>query len=166
MTRDAPPDTEASPDHADVAGGSPPSAAKKTPFWVPVVVFVGALPAVFALFIFGFIVRYGWAHDEGRCPFHEVETRSVGSGVSVREDARRCMDEVEDHRWLVLREGAEPLDLGRYPLEAALVDVGFPWEARLEEGRVVVDVTNEGHGTFTLREPAPPGSLPAAPSAP
>ena len=87
---------------------------------------------------------------------------SVDAGVSVREDARRCLDEVEEHRWSVVREGGEPLDLGRYPLEAALVEVGFPWEARIEDGRVIVDVTNEGRGTFTLREPAPPGS--AAPT--
>ena len=142
----------------DVDGGSPPSAKKKTPLWVPVAVFFGALPAVFAVFIFGFIVRYGWAHDEDRCPFHEVETRSIDGSVSVREDARRCLEEVEEHRWSVVRDGGEPLDLGRYPLEAELVEVGFPWEARLEEGRVVVDVVNEGRGTFTLREPAPPGT--------
>jgi hypothetical protein len=138
----------------DVDGGSPPGAAKKTPFWVPIAVFFGALPAVLALFIFGFIFRYGWAHDEDRCPFHEVETRVVEGSVSVREDARRCLDEVEEHRWLVVRGDAEPLDLGRYPLEAELVETGFPWEARLEDGRVVIDVTNEGRGTFTLREPA------------
>lgn len=145
---------------ADTAGGSPPGAAKKTPFWVPIAVFFGALPAVLALFIFGFIVRYGWAHDEDRCPFHEVETRAVSPAVSVREDSRRCIDEVEEHRWLILRGDAEPLDLGRYPLEAELVESGFPWEARIEEGRVVIDVTNEGHGIFTLREPAPEEPMP------
>lgn len=136
---------------------------KKTPLWVPVAVFFGALPAVMALFIFAFIVRYGWAHDEDRCPFHPVETRTIDASVSVREDARRCIDEVEEHRWLVLRDGSDPLDLGRYPLEAELVEVGFPWEARVEDGRVVVDVTNEGRGTFTLREPPPPGTPPAPP---
>ena len=156
--------SESAPSEPADAGESPPHAKKrKTPLWVPVVVFVGALPAVFAVFIFGFIVRYGWAHDEDRCPFHEVETRTIDATVAVREDERRCIDEVEDHRWVVLRAGSEPLDLGRFPLEAALVDVGFPWEARLEEGRVVVDVTNEGHGTFTLREPPLPGSAPGAP---
>lgn len=140
----------------DATGGSPPGAAKKTPVWVPFAVFFGALPAVLALFIFGFIVRYGWAHDEDRCPWHDVETRALDGDVSVREDARRCLDEVEEHRWLVLRDGEEPLDLGRYPLEAALIETGFPWTAHVEDGRVVIDVTNEGRGTFTLREPERP----------
>ncbi len=142
--------------------GAAAAAKKKTPLWVPVAVFFGALPAVMALFIFGVIVRYGWAHDEDRCPFHSVETRTIDASVSVREDARRCIEEVEEHRWVVLRGGSE-LDLGRYPLEAELVEVGFPWEARVEDGRVVIDVTNEGRGTFTLREPPPAGTPPAPP---
>ena len=126
---------------------------KKTPWWLPIIVIVGALPAVFAIAIFVFIVRYGWAHEEARCPFHDVETREVDAHASVVEDARRCIDEVEEHRWSVVRDGAARLELGRMPLEAADIEAGFPWTARIEEGRVVIDVTNEPDGLFTLREP-------------
>ncbi len=128
---------------------------KRSPWWLPVVVVIGALPAVFAIFILVFILRYGWAHEESRCPFHAVETRALDEHASVVEDARRCMDEVEEHRWSVVRDGSAPLELGRMPLEAERIAAGFPWTARVEDGRVVVDVTNEPDGVFTLREPGP-----------
>ncbi len=130
---------------------------KKTPWWLPILVAIGAAPAVLALGIFGFAVRTGCAHDETRCPFHDVETRPVGTGASVLEQARQCVDEVEEHRWLVVREGAPPRELGRMPLERSRIAEGFPWEARSEDGRVVIDVTNEPRGIFTLREPFPDG---------
>jgi len=136
-----------------VTDASAAAAKKKSPWWLPIVVIIGALPAVFAIVIFVFILRYGWAHEESRCPFHDVETRVLDEHASVVEDARRCMPEVEEHRWSVVRDGAAPLELGRMPLEEEGVTDGFPWTARIEGGRVVIDVTNEPDGIFTLREP-------------
>jgi hypothetical protein len=135
---------------------------KKSPWWLPIVVVIGALPAVFAIGIFVFIMRYGWAHEESRCPFHLVETRVVDSRASVVEEARRCMDAVEEHRWSVVRDGAAPLELGRMPLEEAQIPQGFPWTARAEDNRVVIEVTNEPDGIFTLREPGVDAGLGAA----
>ncbi len=132
---------------------TPTEPKKKTPWWLPIIVILGALPAVFAILIFIFILRFGWAHDETRCPFHHVETREIDAHASVVEDARRCIDEVEEHRWSVVRDRAAPLELGRMPLERERIDEGFPWAARIEDGRVVIDVTNEPDGLFTLREP-------------
>lgn len=132
-----------------------PNATEKrgTPLWVKIIVVLGALPGVLALFIMFFIARYSILHDEDRCPYAHVETRDVGDGVRVREESRRCMDEVEEHRWLVERGTAEPLELGRYPLEAAQIPEGFPWTATLDEQRVVITITNQGRGEIVLREP-------------
>ena len=125
------------------------------PRWLLFVVAV--FPAVLAIGIFVFSARFQMAHDEGRCPCHEVETREVAPGLAVREDARQCLPEIEEHRWLVVRAGAEPLELGRFPLEAEQIDRGFPWTAELVEGRAVVTVTNEGRGELVFREPDPMG---------
>lgn len=129
--------------------------AKKTPWYVPVLVVVGAAPAVFAIGIFAFVLYTGWAHDESRCPFQDAETRTLDAHASVLEQSRRCIEQVEEHRWLVVRDGAPGVELGRLPQER--VGEPVPWEARLEDGRVVIDVTNEPRGVFTLREPFPDG---------
>jgi hypothetical protein len=130
---------------------------KGTPLWVKIIVVIGALPGLLALFIMFFIARYSILHDEDRCPYAHVETRTVGDGVRVREESRRCMDEVEEHRWLVERGTAAPLELGRYPLEAEQVAQGFPWTASIDERRVVITITNHGRGEIVLREPRPTG---------
>lgn len=128
---------------------------KKLPIPRWLVIAIAVLPAVIAVGIFAFIARFAIAHDESRCPFHEVETRQAeGGAVEVREEARRCIDEVEEHRWIAVR-GARELELGRFPLEAAQIERGFPWSIELEEGRAVVTVINEGRGEIVFREPAP-----------
>lgn len=137
--------------------------SKRPPLWL---VAIGVLPAFFAVGIFVFIARIGIAHDESRCPFHEVETRVVSAQVSVREEARRCLPEMEEHRWLAIRGRAPPLELGRFPLAAERIDAGFPWAAREEAGRVVVTVTNVGRGDLVFREPAPDARAPQHDPAP
>lgn len=127
--------------------------AKKSPWWLPIIVVLGAAPAVFSLYILYFITSYSIAHDEDTCPYQARETRDVSAGVRVREEARRCIDEVEEHRWLVERGTAPPNELGRYPLEAAQIEQGFPWVASIEEGRVVITIQNQGRGEIVLREP-------------
>lgn len=132
----------------------PPSETKKkTPWWVPVIVVIGALPAVFALFIFAFVVRYSVAHDEASCPYTLGEPRVIADDVSVREDSRSCMDDVRDHRWVVLRPGVPDRSLGNLPLMGE--DARFEWEARIEEERVVIDVVVPDRGELSFREPPP-----------
>lgn len=123
----------------------------KVPRWLVV---LGVLPAVFAVGIMIFIARFSMAHDEARCPFREVETREVGPAVRVREDARRCLPEIEEHRWTAIRDGRE-LELGRFPLESEQIARGFPWQASVEDGRAVVTIENEGRGEIVFREPGP-----------
>jgi hypothetical protein len=119
------------------------SETKKTPWYLPIIVVLGAAPAVFSLYILYFITNYSMAHDEERCPYAHVETRDVAAGVRVREESRRCIDEVEEHRWLVER-GTAPQ-----------IEQGFPWQARIEEARVVITIENQGRGEIVLREPRP-----------
>jgi hypothetical protein len=130
---------------------------EKSPWWLPIVVVIGAAPAVLVIGIFVWILRTGFAHDESRCPFHDVETRELDPHARVLEQARRCIEQVEEHRWMLVRDALPPRELGRMPLEQERIGEGFPWQARLEDGRVVVDVTNEPRGVFTLREPFPDG---------
>jgi hypothetical protein len=128
--------------------------AEPTPWWVRIMVVVGAAPAVFAIVIFAFVMRTGCAHDESRCPFQDVETRTLDAHAGVLEQSRRCIEDVEEHRWMLVRDG-QRTELGRMPQER--IGQPFPWEARIEDGRVVIDVTNEPRGVFTLREPFPDG---------
>jgi hypothetical protein len=116
-----------------------------------VIVVIGALPAVFALLIFGFIVRYSVAHDPETCPYQPGEARVLRDGLSVREDSRSCLDDVDDHRWVVLRDGYDELSLGNLPLMGD--GEGFTWDARLDEDRVVVEVSIRDRGELTFREP-------------
>lgn len=124
----------------------------------PALVLIAILPALLAIGVFIFVARYEIAHDDARCPFQEVRSAQV-AGATVREDSRRCLDDVEEHRWVVLREGFAETEIGRYPLEAAHFDEGFPWEVRAEEGRAVVAVTNPGRGEMIFREPIPDGGM-------
>ena len=51
-----------------------------------------------------FMAQNEAAFDEATCPYQVMETREVAEGVEVREDARRCQADVEEHRWVLLRE--------------------------------------------------------------
>lgn len=130
---------------------SPTTGKRRTPWWLPVIVILGALPAVFAVLIFAFIVRYSVAHDPETCPYQPGEARVLRDGVSVREDSRSCLDDVDDHRWVVLRDGYDELSLGNLPLMGD--SEGFTWEAQLDEDRVVVEVSIRDRGELTFREP-------------
>lgn len=125
------------------------------PRWL--LITMAVLPVFLAIGIFAFIARYSMAHDEARCPFSEVETRAVSAEVSIREESRRCLPEIEEHRWIAVRAGRPELELGRFPLEAENIERGFPWQAIEEDGRAVVTVTNEGRGELVFREPGPDG---------
>jgi hypothetical protein len=137
------------------ASPSTPAGKKKSPWWLPIAVVLGALPAVFAIGIFFFVLYTGYMHEESRCPFHDVETRALDAHVSVVQQERQCVEAVEEFRWRIVRDGAAPMELGRLPQER--IGHAVPWEARLEDGRVIIDITNEPRGMLTVREPFPDG---------
>jgi hypothetical protein len=112
------------------------------------------LPGLFGpLFVLGFIFINELAHDEARCPYVVGETRALSASVSVREDSRNCLWDVEDHRFSVIRDGAESV-LGRRRFRAdAFAQGHYTWTAELDaKDQVHVLVKNEGHGDGQFRE--------------
>ncbi len=105
------------------------------------------------LLIFGFIVVTHRAHDEARCPYHEITQRSLGSGAIVREEARSCLAGVEEHRYSLLR-GAQRQVLGTRRFDAeAFAPAAYRWSARVTpQGEVQVVVHNPGHDDVLFRE--------------
>lgn len=118
----------------------------------PLLVVLATAPIALAVLIFVFMARYEAAFDESRCPYEEVEVRQLRAGLSVREDARVCQPGVEEHRWVVLREGYDPLEVALRPLREEDWE-GYSWSAAEEEGRVRVEIRNPGHDPRVFREP-------------
>jgi hypothetical protein len=108
------------------------------------------------LLILGFIFVSELAHDEGRCPYAQVELRQLSAAVSVREDRRRCLGSVEERRFTAVR-GAQERTLGRRRFDAAAFAAGsYRWAAALSsEGEVKVEVHNRDHSDAVFREGTP-----------
>lgn len=119
----------------------------------PALIALAVAPIGVAVFSFGFMAYSEYAFDEARCPYAEGTTREITDSVSVREDQRRCQDEVEEHRWVILREGAEPLEVGRRRLASTSFADGYRWEAADQEGRVRLEIYNPGMDVRIFREP-------------
>ena len=112
------------------------------------------LPGLFGpLLILGFIFVTEVAHDEARCPYTPGETRVLTPEISVREDHRNCLWDVEDHRFSVVRSGAEQV-LGRRRFRAEAFAAGnYNWSATLDaKDQVHVHIKNEGHADAQFRE--------------
>jgi hypothetical protein len=123
------------------------------PSWARYVIIPGLLGPVFVL---GFIFVNELAHDEGRCPYIQGETRTLSSSVLVREDHRNCLWDVEDHRFSMIRDGHEKT-LGRRRFKAdAFAPGNYSWEAKLsDKDEVQVSVHNAGHEDGAFREGTP-----------
>ena len=112
------------------------------------------LPGLFApLLILGFIFVTEFAHDETRCPYTRGESRVLTPGIAVREDHRNCLWDVEDHRFSVVRAGAERV-LGQRRFRAQAFAPGhYQWSAELDaRDQVHVLIKNEGHPDAQFRE--------------
>jgi len=106
--------------------------------------------------ILGFIFVSESAHGEARCPYVPGETRSLRRGVTVREDSRNCLFDVQDHRFSVVR-GDDERVLGRRRFRAEAFAPGrYSWTAELtDQDEVQVVVHNAGHGDAMFREGKP-----------
>jgi hypothetical protein len=112
------------------------------------------LPGLFGpLLILGFIFVTELAHDEARCPFERGESRTLAPEIAVREDHRNCLWDVEDHRFSVVRAGAEQV-LGHRRFRAeAFAQGNYNWSAKLDaKDQVHVYIKNDGHEDATFRE--------------
>jgi len=115
---------------------------------------VATAPVFVALFAFGFMIRSELAFDERTCPFEEREVREVAAGVSVREEARVCQPEVEEHRWVLLRDGHPELPVAQRRLDQRFFR-GASWTAAWEDERVTVEIHNPGQPDRVFHGPAP-----------
>jgi hypothetical protein len=99
---------------------------------------VSALMVLTMLVIFGLIVRSERAHDEGRCPFSAIGEQTL-AGVRVVEEARTCLPQVEEHRWLVARPGKDTYELARKRLDRARFSKErFRWSLSQDEKQLLV----------------------------
>jgi hypothetical protein len=115
------------------------------------------LPGIAApVVIFAFILLTESAHDPSRCPYREVERRTVAQGAVVREEARSCLSGVEERRYTLERTGTAPRVLGERRFDKAAFANGYRWEAHASgEGEVQLTVHNPGHDDLLLREGTP-----------
>jgi hypothetical protein len=112
------------------------------------------LPGLFGpLAILGFIFVTELAHDETRCPYVLGEPKVLAPEVSVREDQRNCLWDVQDHRYSVVRAGVEQV-LGRRRFRAeAFAPDHYAWSAELDaKDQVHVLIKNDGHADAQFRE--------------
>ena len=130
--------------------GESPILELRVPRWVKLALIPGVVGPVFIL---GFIFVSELAHDEKRCPYAEVSTQTVGDGVVVREDRRRCLPAVEERRYTAVR-GTEERVIGRRRFAPDAFDKNvYNWHATLAADRqVYVSVHNDGHTDAELRE--------------
>ncbi len=125
------------------------------------------VPSVFlVLFVFGIIVRNERAHDEARCPFVRVEARAIEGG-RVADERRRCVEGIEEHRWVLERGAGAPLELGRRRLARGFYEGSrYTWRVFAEQGKARVHVENTGAPPVTYREEVAAGGAVPAPVAP
>lgn len=112
------------------------------------------LPAVLGpLGILGFIVVTEAAHDEDSCPSELVARRELAPGVVIEEQARNCLANVSERRY-VLRRGERTQLLGRRRFApSAFASPAYGWDAGIREsGEVHMHVENPGHEPVEFRE--------------
>jgi len=122
-------------------------------------IILATAPIGFAIFSFLFMVKSEMAFDEAVCPYAEIETREITSGIRVREDGRTCEPGVVEHRWVLLQDGEEDLAIGQRRLLAELYE-GYSWSARVEEERVRLEILNPGQDPRVFRSPSPDAGMP------
>lgn len=117
-----------------------------------------ALPAALGpLGIFAFILTSEVAHDEDDCPPERVSIRKLPDGSHIEEQARNCVGDIHERRFLLHRDGETQL-LGRRRFEASAFREadGYGWDAGVSDaGEVQMYVTTPGHGGVAFREGTP-----------
>ena len=129
---------------------SPEPEKEFLPRWVRYLAIPGLVGPLLIL-VFIFVTEL--AHNESRCPYVSGETRALNAQVSVREDSRNCLWDVEDHRFTVVR-GTDEHVLGRRRFRKEAFAAGnYKWSAELDaKDQVHVLVQNEGHAEAQFRE--------------
>ncbi|MEY4576426.1 MAG: hypothetical protein RL701_1129 [Pseudomonadota bacterium] len=115
------------------------------------------LPGLFLpVLVVVFVNAVQFVHDETRCPYVRGETRSLGEALSVREDRRNCLWDLEDRRFSVIRAGQEHMLGSRRFRADAFAQGHYEWSAELStQDEVQLRVKNAGHKDATFREGTP-----------
>lgn len=104
--------------------------------WIGIV--MSALMVVTVLTVFVLIVRTERAHDESRCAFRKRSARDHGAALVI-EEARSCLPELEERRYLVARPEAAPFELARKRLPMAqFADDRYRWTLREDASRKLI----------------------------
>jgi hypothetical protein len=114
---------------------------------------VSALMVLMVLSVFALIVRSERAHDETRCPFARRSQQALADLVVI-EEARRCVPEAEERRWLIARGGKPPFEFARKRLPIGLfnhADTKVKLD-RDKQGLVVMTLNVGGVGPTEFRE--------------
>ena len=76
------------------------------------------------------VTRTEMAFDEARCPFARVSVRTVADDLRVADERRQCVPGLVEHRWLALRPGKPPNEVGRRRLATSLfAPDAYTWTA-------------------------------------
>lgn len=112
------------------------------PWLKPVLVTLALLPIAVLVYSMVLMQQNEAAFDEAVCGYEEVEVRDIAEGVRIREEGRTCQPGVEEHRWVLLRDGVEPEPIGLRRLDAQLYR-DYRWEARIrDDDRVQLEIHN------------------------
>jgi hypothetical protein len=132
------------------AGNGPAAEPSFLPRWAMWLVLPGLLMPVGILAFMGIAQL---AHNESRCPFEQRSVQQLAPGVSVQEEARRCLPGTEERRYRLSRAGALRV-LGERRLASKAFAAGrYSWTASINDrGEVQVIVHNADHGDVLFRE--------------
>jgi hypothetical protein len=123
----------------------------RVPRWAKLAI---ALPAIgLPVAILWFILRNEHAHDERRCPFTVVESRTLTADVVVVEERRSCVAGVEDRRYSARRDKESRVLGSRRLPPSAFQKPQYYWSADLKQGQVYMTVNVAGdHPQAKFRE--------------
>lgn len=130
-----------------------------------ILVALAVAPIGVAILSFVFMAKSELAFDERTCPYEEVEVRRVTPTAQVRDERRECQPGIEEHRWILLREGQDPVPLALRRLPSERYE-GYSWTATEETtegtaGRIRIEIRNPGQDLRVFREAAPDAGVAA-----
>lgn len=103
------------------------------------------------LLIFVFILRTESAQKN--CSFQELSRRTIGPSLTVVEERRSCIPDVEQRRYTLLRDGSIRRLGERSFATTEFTPTVYSWSATISpEGEVQLKVRNAGHPDALFRE--------------
>jgi len=101
-------------------------------------IFVSALSVLLVVSVFVLILRTENAHDEATCAFATLGERTLGD-VTVSEESRNCLPEVEERRYIVHRASGHEFELARKRLPREHFGRNrYAWELTEDEDHLLV----------------------------